>query len=56
MILCFIILIHTLFAIRTTNFVIWFETRNKPKLSENATTITFKFLRLFSIKTNIQLA
>ena len=56
MILCFIILIQTLFTIRTTNFVSWFATGNKRKLFENATTRTFEFLRLFSIKTNIQLA
>ena len=55
MILCFIILIHTLFTIRTTNFVIWFDTGNKCKLSENATN-KLKFLRLFSVKTSIQLA
>ena len=50
MISCFIILIQTLWTIRNTNFVILVATGNNPKLFENATTRTFKFLRLFSIK------
>ena len=53
MILCFIILIQTLFTIRTTNFVIWFATGNMRKLFENPTTRTFKFFKvIFNKKTN----